>query len=83
MFYSSEANKTQRMEILKVHLPPGFSWETLSKEKIKDAAIIELKKDVEFSPEVRTGHCASFQVLPICLPPAAGGASGNDYQEQV
>ena len=83
MFYSSQANKTQQMEILKVHLPPGFSLDILKKEKIKDAVIIELKKDVQFSPEVRTGHCVSFQVLPICLPSAAGGTSGNDYQEQV
>ena len=84
MFYSSQANKTQQMEILKVHLPPGFSLDILKKEKIKDAVIIELKKDVQFSPQVRTGHCClSFQVLPICLPSAAGGTSGNDYQEQV
>ena len=71
------------MGITKVHLPSGFSWKTLKKEKTNDAVIIELKKDVQFSPEVRTGLCVSFQVLPICLPPAAGGASGNDYQEQV
>ena len=83
MFYSSQANKTQQMAILKVHLPPGFSLDILKKEKIKDAVIIELKKDVQFSPEVRTGHCVSFQVLPICLPSATGGTSGNDYQEQV
>ena len=84
MFYSSQANKTQRVGITKVHLPSGFSWKTLKKEKTNDAAIIELNKDVQFSPQVRTGHCClHFQVLPICLPTAAGGTSGNDYQEEV
>jgi len=67
-----KANKTQRMEISKIHMPLGFSWEILNKKKIKDAALIELKKDVKLSPKV----------LPICLPSAAGGTSGNDYQEQ-
>ena len=84
MFYSSKANKTQRVGITKVHLPSGYSWETLNNNITNDAAIIELNKDVQFSPQVRTGHCClSFQVLPICLPSAAGGTSGNDYQEQV
>ena len=74
MFYSSQANKTQRVGITKVHLPTGFSWKTLKKEKTNDAVIIELKKDVQFSPQVRTGHCClSFQVLPICLPTAVCG----------
>ena len=84
MFHSSQLNKTQRVGITKVHLPSGYSWETLNNNGTNDAAIIELKKDVQFSPQVRTGHCClSFQVLPICLPTAAGGTSGNDYQEQV
>ena len=84
MFYSSQANKTQRVGITKVHLPSGFSWETLIENKTNDAALIELKKDVKFSPQVKTGHCClSFQVLPICLPSAAGDTSGNDYGEQV
>ena len=72
------------MEISKIHMPLGFSWEILNKKKIKDAALIELKNDVKLSPKVTMRHFVSSQVLPICLPSAAGGTSGgNDYQEQV
>ena len=77
--YSSQANKTQRMEISKIHTPPGFTLESLNRKKINDAALIELKKDVQLSAKVMTLQCVSFQVLPICLP----SATGNDYQEQV
>merc|ERR1711974_207955 len=72
MHKRDQSKKAQRLSIAKVHLPPGFSWDTLNKEKIKDAAVLELKKDVNLSPTV----------LPICLPPATGGTSGgNDYQD--
>ena len=51
--YSSHNEKAQRVEIAKVLLPPNFSWKTLTKDGINDAALLELKKDVEMSPKVR------------------------------
>ena len=85
LFYYSDASKGQKMEIKKVHTMPGFSFELLNKEKIKDAAVLELKKDAKLSPQVKTGQCKSFQVLPLCLPSQASAASesGNDYEDQV
>ena len=56
LFYYSDAIETQKMEISKVHTPPGFSLELLHKEKIKDAALLELKKDVQLLPQVKSGH---------------------------
>ena len=38
---------------MKVHLPPKFSWKTLKSDGINDAALLELKKDVEMSSKVR------------------------------
>ena len=55
MFYYSDASETQKMEISKVHTPPGFSYEILHDEMTKDAAVIELKKDALLSPQVKTG----------------------------
>ena len=88
LFYYSDASKGQKMEIKKVHTMPGFSFELLNKEKIKDAAVLELKKDAKLSPQVKTRQCISFQVLPLCLPSAASEGSSdfrssNDYQEKV
>ena len=40
------------MQIAKVHMPTGFSWKTLAEKKIKDAAVFELKTDVQLSPKV-------------------------------
>ena len=57
LFYYSDASKAQKMEIKKVHTMPGFSFELLNKEKIKDAAVLELKKDAKLSPQVKTGQC--------------------------
>ena len=73
------------MEISKVHTPPGFSLELLHKKKIKDAALLELKKDVQLLPQVKTGKCISFQVQPLCLPSVDSEyLSGNqDYQDEV
>ena len=79
--YSSEADNSQRVEIAKVHLPTGFSWDTLyGKKRINDAAVLELKTDVKLSPKVKIRENVSFpnsQVLPICLPSATGG---SDYE---
>ena len=58
--YSSEAENSQRVEIAKVHLPTGFSWDTLWKKKINDAAVLELKTDVQLSPKVKIRENASF-----------------------
>ena len=73
------------MEIKKVHTMPGFSPEILNKEKIKDAAVLELKKDAKLSPQVKTEKCISFQVQPLCLPSADSEDSpvNQDYQDEV
>ena len=52
--YSRNKEKAQRAEIAKVHLPPNFSWKKLNKDGANDAALLELKKDVEMSPKVRS-----------------------------
>ena len=66
--YSSQNEKAQRVEIAKVHLPPKFSWETLKKDGINDAALLELKKDVEMSPKVRLKTCISMSKGRGCVP---------------
>ena len=49
------------MEIAKVHLPTGFSWDTLyGKKRINDAAVLELKTDVKLSPKVKIRENVSF-----------------------
>ena len=59
--YSSEADNSQRVEIAKVHLPTGFSWDTLyGKKRINDAAVLELKTDVKLSPKVKIRENVSF-----------------------
>ena len=76
------------MEISKVHTPPGFSLELLHKEKIKDAALLELKKDVQLLPQVKSGKCISVQVQPLCLPSvdsadSEDSSANQDYQDEV
>ena len=34
-------------------MPTGFSWDTLWKKRINDAAVLELKTDVKLSPKVK------------------------------
>ena len=34
-------------------MPTGFSWKMLAEKKIKDAAVFELKTDVQLSPKVK------------------------------
>ena len=41
-------------------MPTGFSWKTLAEKKIKDAAVFELKTDVQLSPKVKIRENASF-----------------------
>ena len=72
-FNSSQSEKPLRVQIAKVHLPTGFSWNELYEKKIKDLAVIELMTDVQFSPKVKIiKKCKCPQVLPICLPPSGG-----------
>ena len=52
-FNSSKSEKPLRVQIAKVHLPTGFSWNELYEKKIKDLAVIELMTDVQFSPKVK------------------------------
>ena len=52
-FNSSQSEKPLRVQIAKVHLPTGFSWNELYEKKIKDLAVIELMTDVQFSPKVK------------------------------
>ena len=52
-FNSSKSHKPLRVQIAKVHLPTGFSWNELYEKKIKDLAVIELMTDVQFSPKVK------------------------------
>ena len=49
------------------------------KKRIKDLAVLELKKDVKLSPKVKISANVSVptsQVLPICLP----SSGGSDYE---
>ena len=41
-------------------MPTGFSWKTLAEKKIKDAAVFELKTDVQLSPKVKIRENTSF-----------------------
>ena len=50
--FSDSSEKAQRIEIAKIHLPDGFTWKILNEQKIKDAAILELKTDAQFTPKV-------------------------------
>ena len=46
-------------------MPTGFSWKTLAEKKIKDAAVFELKTDVQLSPKVKIRDNVS---VPRCCP---------------
>ena len=52
LIFSDSSEKAQRIEIAKIHLPDGFTWKILNEQKIKDAAILELKTDAQFTPKV-------------------------------
>ena len=52
LIFSDTTEKAQRIEIAKIHLPDGFTWKILNEQKIKDAAILELKTDAQFTPKV-------------------------------
>ena len=52
LIFRDSSEKAQRIEIAKIHLPDGFTWKILNEQKIKDAAILELKTDAQFTPKV-------------------------------
>ena len=71
LIFSDTTEKAQRIEIEKIHLPDGFTWKILNEQKIKDAAILELKTDAQFTPKVtrsERGNLSSFRSFPFaCL----------------
>ena len=72
------SEEVQRVQISKIHLPTGFSWKKLKTKALNDAAVIELKNDVQFSPKVKIREnvdMSAFQVLPICLPSVGKGSN--------
>ena len=70
------SEEVQRVQISKIHLPTGFSWKKLKTKALNDAAVIELKSDVQFSPKVKENvDMSAFQVLPICLPSVGKGSN--------
>ena len=72
------SEEVQRVQISKIHLPTGFSWKKLKAKALNDAAVIELKNDVQFSPKVKIREnvdMSAFQVLPICLPSVGEGSN--------
>ena len=72
------SEEVQRVQISKIHLPTGFSWKKLKTKALNDAAVIELKNDVQFSPKVKNREnvdMSAFQVLPICLPSVGKGSN--------
>ena len=71
LIFSDSSEKPQRIEIAKIHLPDGFTWKILNEQKIKDAAILELKTDAQFTPKVTRSereNLSSFRSFPfVCL----------------
>ena len=71
LIFSDTTEKAQRIEIEKIHLPDGFTWKILNEQKIKDAAILELKTDAQFTPKVMQSereNLSSFRSFPFaCL----------------
>ena len=49
----SQSEEVQRVQISKIHLPTGSSWKSVFGQALKDAAVIELKDDVQLSPKVK------------------------------
>ena len=61
-------------------MPTGFSWKTLAEKKIKDAAVFELKTDVQLSPKVKIRDNVS---VPRCCLSAFLLHQGGNLGEKI